>query len=124
MAVANVYLQYVLDLWFESEVIPQLNGFAGLVRYADDFVVCFENEKEAMIFGVALRQRMSKFGLTISEEKSKIIEFGRFTCQMAKKYGFKCETFDFLSFTPSAIRPEEVNLSLGERPHARSSHKR
>jgi group II intron reverse transcriptase/maturase len=97
---ANVYLHYVLDSWFETEVIPQLNGFASFVRYADDFVVCFENEKEARIFGVALRQRMNKFGLTISEEKSKIIEFGRFTCQMAKKYGFKCETFDFLGFTP------------------------
>jgi retron-type reverse transcriptase len=60
---ANVYLHYVLDSWFETEVIPQLNGFASLVRYADDFVVCFENEKEARIFGVALRQRMSKFGL-------------------------------------------------------------
>jgi len=70
---ANVFLHYVLDSWFETEVIPQLNGFAQLVRYADDFVVCFENEKEARIFGIALRKRMNKFGLTISEEKSKII---------------------------------------------------
>ncbi len=112
---ANVYLHYVLDLWFESEVIPQLIGFASLVRYADDFVVCFENEKEARIFGVALRQRMNKFGLKISEEKSKIIEFGRFTCQMAKKYGFKCETFDFLGFTHFCDKTRRGKFKLGRK---------
>jgi len=112
---ANVYLHYVLDSWFETEVIPQLNGFAQLVRYADDFVVCFENEKEARIFGIALRQRMSKFGLTISEEKSKIIEFGRLTCQMAKKYGFKCETFDFLGFTHFCDKTRRDKFKLGRK---------
>jgi RNA-directed DNA polymerase len=112
---ANVYLHYVLDLWFETEVIPQLNGFAGLVRYADDFVVCFENEKESRIFGVALRQRMGKFGLTISEEKSKIIEFGRLTCQMAKKYGFKSETFDFLGFTHFCDKTRRGKFKLGRK---------
>jgi len=117
---ANVYLHYVLDLWFETEVIPQLNGFAQLVRYADDFVVCFENEKEARIFGVALRQRVSKFGLTISEEKSKIIEFGRCTCQRANKYGFKCETFDFLGFTHFCDKTRRGKFKLGRK----TSHKK
>jgi RNA-directed DNA polymerase len=68
---ANVYLHYALDLWFENEVKPQLTGFAQLIRYADDFVVYFEKEDEARAFGDALRKRMSEFGLTISEEKSK-----------------------------------------------------
>ncbi len=112
---ANVYLHYVLDLWFENEVIPQLNGYAQLIRYADDFVVCFENEKEAKIFGVALRQRMDKFGLTISEEKSKIIEFGRYTCQSARKYGFKCETFDFLGFTHFCDKTRRGKFKLGRK---------
>ena len=66
-ALANVYLHYALDKWFETEVLPQLNGFARLVRYADDFVVCFENEVEARVFGAELRLQMGKFGLTISE---------------------------------------------------------
>jgi RNA-directed DNA polymerase len=83
---ANVYLHYALDVWFETEVIPQLTGYAQLVRYADDFVVCFKKEEEARAFGVALRQRMGEFGLTISEEKSKIIEFGRCACQRVGKY--------------------------------------
>src|SRR5574337_238672 len=112
---ANVYLHYVLDSWFETEVIPQLNGFAQLVRYADDFVVCFENEKEARIFGDVLRQRMSKFGLTISEEKSKIIEFGRYTCQTARKYGFKCETFNFLGFSHFCDKTRKGKFKLGRK---------
>lgn len=112
---ANVYLHYVLDLWFENEVIPQLNGYAQLIRYADDFVVCFENEKETMIFADALRQRMRKFGLTISEEKSKIIEFGRCPCQRAKKYGFKSETFDFLGFTHFCDKTRKGKFKLGRK---------
>ena len=112
---ANVYLHYVLDSWFETEVKPQLNGYAHLVRYADDFVVCFEKEKEAKIFGIALRQRMSKFGLTISEEKSKIIEFGRCSCQRARKYGFKCETFDFLGFTHFCDKTRRGKFKLGRK---------
>lgn len=116
---ANVYLHYVLDLWFETEVKPQLNGFAQLVRYADDFIVCFENEKEARIFGVALRQRMGKFGLIISEEKSKIIEFGRCTCNRARKYGFKCETFDFLGFTHFCDKTRIGKFKLGRKTSRR-----
>ena len=87
------------DKWFETEVPPQLTGFARLVRYADACVVCFENENEARAFGDELRRQMGKFGLTISEEKSKIIEFGRCACTRAKRNGRKCETFDFLGFT-------------------------
>ena len=112
---ANVYLHYVLDSWFETEVIPQLNGYAQLIRYADDFIVCFENEKEAMIFGVALRQRMNKFGLKISEEKSKIIEFGRCSCHRARKYGFRCETFDFLGFTHFCDKTRRGKFKLGRK---------
>jgi len=112
---ANVYLHYVLDKWFENEVLPQLTGFARLIRYADDFVVCFEKEAEARAFGVALRRRMGKFGLTISEEKSKIIEFGRCACTRAKRYGRKCETFDFLGFTHFCDKSRWGNFKLGRK---------
>ena len=93
---ANVYLHYAIDKWFEDEVKQQLPGYAQLIRYADDFVVCFEKEVEARGFGGDLRRRMGEFGLTISEEKSTIIEFGRCACTRAKRYGWKCETFDNL----------------------------
>ena len=112
---ANVYLHYVLDLWFKTEVIPQLNGYSQLIRYADDFVVCFEKEEEARVFGVALSHRMEKFGLTISEEKSKIIEFGRCECLRAKKNGRKCETFDFLGFTHFCDKTRRGKFKLGRK---------
>jgi len=112
---ANVYLHYALDKWFETEVLPQLTGYAQLVRYADDFVVCFEKEAEARAFGVALRQRMGEFGLTISEEKSKIIEFGQCACQIARKYGWKCETFDFLGFTHFCDKTRKGKFKLGRK---------
>jgi len=117
---ANVYLHYVLDVWFKTEVIQQLNGYSQLIRYADDFIVCFEKEEEARVFGVALRHRMEKFGLTISEEKSKIIEFGRCECLRAKKYGRKCETFDFLGFTHFCDKTRRGKFKLGRK----TSHKK
>src|SRR4030067_1357528 len=112
---ANVYLHYVLDMWFKTEVIPQLNGYSQLIRYADDFIVCFEKEEEARVFGVALRHRMEKFGLTISEEKSKIIEFGRCECLRAKKKGRKCGTFDFLGFTHFCDKTRRGKFKVGRK---------
>lgn len=112
---ANVYLHYALDKWFENKVLPQLTGFARLVRYADDFVVCFEKEAEARVFGITLRQRMNKFGLTISEEKSKIIEFGRCACQIASKCGQKCETFDFLGLSHFCDKTRSGKFKLGRK---------
>jgi group II intron reverse transcriptase/maturase len=87
---ANVYLYYVLDLWFEK-VIKEQCYYASMVRYADDFVCCFRYENEAKRFLVMLKERLSKFGLEVAEDKTKIIKFGRF--QKSK------ETFDFLGFT-------------------------
>nr|QNO46941.1 hypothetical protein CLAIAILK_00002 [Methanosarcinales archaeon ANME-2c ERB4] len=112
---ANVYLHYALDTWFENEVLPQLTGFARLIRYADACVVCFEKEAEARAFGNDLRRRMSEFGLTISEEKSKIIEFGRCACTKAKQNGRKCETFDFLGFTHFCDKSRWDNFKLGRK---------
>ena len=91
---ANVYLHYVLDLWFEKAVKPRMKGVATLIRYADDFVCGFQYENEARTFFEALKERLEKFGLEIAEEKSKVIRFGRF----ARECGGK-DTFDFLGFT-------------------------
>ena len=88
---ANVYLHYVLDLWFEKIVKTQCKGKAFLIRYADDFVCCFQYKSEAEKFYRALRERTRKFGLELAEDKSKIIPFGRNTKSK--------ETFDFLGFT-------------------------
>jgi len=89
---ANVYLHYVLDMWFEVKVKKSSRGMAEMVRYADDFVCCFQYEDDARNFYESLKERLAKFGLELSEDKSQIIKFGRFA-------GGGAGTFDFLGFT-------------------------
>lgn len=104
---ANVYLHYVIDLWFEKRISKQKRGVATMVRYADDAVFCFQFEDEAKAFQAELKERLQKFSLELAEEKSKIIAFGRYAAQTAKhkdvagndRNGGKPETFDFLGFT-------------------------
>ena len=88
---ANVYLHYVLDLWFEKGIKPKLKGEAYLVRYCDDFIIMFQYENEAQIVYELLKERLKKFNLELAEDKTRILPFGRFK-------GNK-ESFDFLGFT-------------------------
>ena len=88
---ANVYLHYVLDLWFEKGIKPRLKGEAYYVRYADDFLIMFQYENEAGKVMQALIPRLGKFGLEVAEDKTRILPIGRFK-------GTK-EDFDFLGFT-------------------------
>ena len=87
---ANVYLHYVLDLWFEKFMKPNLKGEAYLVRYADDFIIMFQYENEANQVYQMLIERLAKFGLEIEQDKTRILPFGRFKGTN--------ETFDFLGF--------------------------
>lgn len=93
---ANIYLHYVLDLWFDR-VRKNCKGEANMVRYADDFVCCFEHREEAEMFYEALRKRLEKFGLELSEEKSRTLPFGPEQGKELKEGQQK--TFDFLGFT-------------------------
>lgn len=95
---ANLYLHHALDVWFEKVVRKRSMGKAYMIRYADDFVCCFQYEQDAIRFYEALGTRLGKFGLTLAAEKTKIIAFGRFAKQDAAK-GSKPATFDFLGFT-------------------------
>jgi RNA-directed DNA polymerase len=97
---ANIYLHYVLDSWFAVTVKKQCKGQAEIVRFADDFVCCFQNKEDAERFYAALLLRLDKFKLNVAEEKTKIIEFGRFAEDDCKRRGEgKPKTFDFLGFT-------------------------
>ena len=97
---ANVYLHYVLDNWFDVIVKRQCRGECYLIRYADDFVCCFQYEYEAKVFRQKLEERFRKYGLELAEEKTRVLEFGRFAKENRKKRGQgKPETFDFLGFT-------------------------
>ena len=74
---SNVYLHYVLDLWFERAVKPRLRGEAYMIRYIDDFVMCFQYREDALRVQDALCKRLGKFGLTLEPTKTKLVEFGR-----------------------------------------------
>ena len=105
--IANVYLHYVLDTWFNYlKKHGHFRGDAWIVRYADDFVCGFQYVNDAKLFYKTLPKRFGKFGLELAEEKTRIVEFGRFAesnCQKKRKVGLtsrnKPETFDFLGFT-------------------------
>lgn len=97
---ANIYLHYVLDLWFEQDVRPRLRGEAYLVRYADDFCLAFQYRDDAERVLEVLPKRFSKYGLTLHPQKTRLMKFGRFAAEDAAKRGQpKPSTFDFLGFT-------------------------
>jgi group II intron reverse transcriptase/maturase len=97
---ANVYLHYVIDLWFTVKVRKECRGEAYLIRYADDFLCFFQYKDEAEAFHDKLIERLRQFNLEIAKEKTKILEFGRFAKENRDKRGSgKPETFDFLGFT-------------------------
>lgn len=97
--IANIYMHYVLLWWFKEKIQPLLKGYSGIVVYADDFVVCFQYKEDAEMFYELLKRRMGNFELSLEEEKSRLLEFGRFASDNCAKRGTKPQTFDFLGFT-------------------------
>lgn len=93
----NVYLHYVLDLWFEREVAPRLRGKACLIRYCDDFVLTFQYEADARRVMAVLGRRFERYGLQLHPEKTRLLPFGR--PKRGKTEGKGPATFDFLGFT-------------------------
>ncbi len=97
---ANVYLHYVLDQWFERDVKPRLRGESHLIRFADDFICCFELESDARRYQTVLPKRLGRYSLEVAEDKTKLIRFGRFARRDCQRQGGGApETFDFLGFT-------------------------
>jgi len=96
---SNIYLHYVLDLWFSRKFRRTCRGEAYYFRFADDFLACFQYREDAERFHEQLRDRLEAFGLTLAEEKTQCIEFGRFARQNARQRGEKPKDFTFLGFT-------------------------
>jgi RNA-directed DNA polymerase len=121
---SNIYLHYVLDLWFERKIRPSLAGASALVRYAADFVVCFEHRVEAERFLDDLRDRFAKFSLELSEEKTKMVEFGKTSNQNGR-----CgpsdhpRTFDFLGFTHYMRMKGRRGFRVARKPSRKSRNK-
>jgi len=122
---ANVYLHYVFDLWAHRWRRREAKGDVILVRYADDIVVGFQYESDAKAFWGAMRERLREFSLSLHEDKTRLLEFGRFAAQTRKRRGQgKPETFNFLGFTficgkTSAGRFLVVRKSRADRMRAK-----
>ncbi len=118
---ANIYLHYVLDEWFEDVVRPRLRGQAYEIRYADDFVFCFQYREDAEEVLAALRQRFEQYGLTLHPDKTRLLEFGRDAlAKWEAKAGPKPGTFDFLGFTHICRRSRRGHFTI----HVRTMRKR
>ena len=112
---SNIYLHYVLDLWFEKRMKRELSGYAEENRYCDDFVICLQNQRDGEEVLKALRERFAKFGLSLSEEKTRLIEFGRYAGINAERRGEKSVTFDYLGFTHFIDRSRRGKFKVGRR---------
>jgi RNA-directed DNA polymerase len=112
---ANIYLHYVLDLWFEKKIKPEAKGHMELIRYSDDFVVCCTSETDAKRFMEVLKQRLTKFGLRIAEDKTRVIKFGRSAWQRAQKRNEKVDSFDFLGFTHYCTKSRRGKFIMGHK---------
>jgi group II intron reverse transcriptase/maturase len=93
---ANIYLHEVLDMWFEIEVRPRMKGRIRLIRYADDFVICFEREDDARKIAEVLPKRFDKYGLELHPDKTRLL---RYELPGRDSGGDEPPTFDFLGFT-------------------------
>jgi len=97
---ANIFMHYALDLWVHQWRRRNARGRVIIVRYCDDFVMGFQYEHDARQMLVHLKERLAKFKLTLHEQKTRLIEFGKLVSELRRKHGAEqCETFKFLGFT-------------------------
>lgn len=115
VVISNIYLHYVLDLWFEKVVKPRLKGEAYLIRYIDDFVICFQYREDAVKVSNVLPRRLSRFSLSIEPSKTKLVEFGRFAAKWAKLKGKRLQTVYFLGFTHYCTINRKGNFQVGRK---------
>jgi RNA-directed DNA polymerase len=110
---SNVYLHYVFDLWADQWRRRHAHGDVIIVRFADDYIVGFEHQRDAQRFLDDLRRRLAEFSLELASEKTRLIEFGRFAVQRRKERGLgKPETFQFLGFTHICAKTKKGRFML------------
>lgn len=112
---SNIFLHYVLDLWFEETVKTHTDGFCELVRYADDFICVVQYAEDASRIEKALKNRFNKYGLEIHPEKSRKISFGRYEKENSDKQNRRPNTFDFLGFTHFCAKSRKGNFKVGRK---------
>lgn len=105
---SNIYLHYVLDLWFEKVVKRSCSGEAYLMRYADDFVCAFRYRADAKRFEAALTGRLGEFQLEVAPEKTRTLQFSRYEDEPN-------EAFEFLGFEFRWVRRRTGKMGVRRR---------
>jgi hypothetical protein len=112
---ANIFLHYVLDEWFEYTVKKYTRGFCELVRYADDFIIVTNQKSDAEKIEQVLYKRFKRYGLELHPEKTKRISFGAYERINAKTQHRKANTFDFLGFTHYCGKTRKGKFKVGRK---------
>ena len=113
--IANVFLHYVVDEWFEKRMKPQMKGQGYVVRYCDDFVIVMQLREEAQRILRELKARLAENGLMVNEEKTRVVSFGRFEKERSQRDKRKTNTFDFLGFTHYIGTSREGKFMVGRK---------
>ena len=112
---ANIYLHYVLDLWFRRDVEPRMKRRASLVRYCDDFVMVFEDFLDCIRVQRVLGKRLNKHALSLHPEKTRMVDF-RFKRPNGERHpATQATTFDFLGFTHVWVKSQKGKPVVGQR---------
>jgi group II intron reverse transcriptase/maturase len=118
---SNVYLHYVLDLWFERRFRKTCRGYAELTRFADDFVAAFENREDAERFRQEMEERLTAFGLQVVPEKTALLRFDGSLLQGGPGRPVeKPGTFTFLGFTHYLTKTHRGTITIGRTPSVKA----
>jgi group II intron reverse transcriptase/maturase len=112
---SNIYLHYVLDLWFEKRFARGCAGKAYLIRYADDYVACFEYEADANAFLAAMTERLAAFDLEVEPSKTALLRFGSHALGRGTDTAAGPRTFSFLGFTHYVGRSRRGRFVVGRK---------
>jgi len=116
---ANIFLHYVLDKWFNDTVSNHISGYCEIVRYADDYVCLVQFEEDANKILRALHNRFNKYKLQLHPNKTRVFSFGRFEKQNANSKNRKPNTFDFLGFTHYCDKTRKGHFKVGRKTSAK-----
>src|SRR5215813_2157277 len=117
---SNIYLHYVLDLWFERRFKKTCQGFAELTRFADDYVALFQNQADAERFREEMDERLAAFGLRVAPEKTAVLLFDGSLLQVRGKQAQKPATFTFLGFVHYLTMSRSGRLTVARRPSVKA----
>ena len=121
---SNIYLHYVLDLWFEKRFAKCCAGRAYLIRYADDYVACFELEADARAFLTEMTARLAEFDLEVEPSKSALLEFGSAQLKGSRAQRPGARTFSFLGFTHYVGRSRRGRFVVGRKSDGKRLRKK